>query len=289
MSTNSQAIGYALLSLLFAGCLDVVYRRYALKQRSRGMFLAGTGAVWGLLQLITLNLSGQSISLDPQTVKFGLTAGILATLSNLLFIESLTHLQVSLGSTIYRLNTIGVVILSFLFLGESLETFQFLGITCGIVATSFLYQRNSDELAPQMLNLFFWMIILASMLRAGFSVVTKAGLSLDASGPTMLVIASTCWMVGGFSYAVLRERRVKITGGKVRYSLISGVLVYLIVSTLFAALERGDASVVVPIANLGFVIALGISLVLGMERLNIRKCIALAFASASVIMLTHMS
>ena len=40
-------------------------------------------------------------------------------------------------------------------------------------------------------------IILASMLRAGFSVVTKAGLSLDASGPTMLVIASTCWMVGG--------------------------------------------------------------------------------------------
>jgi uncharacterized membrane protein len=153
----------------------------------------------------------------------------------------------------------------------------------------FLYQRNSDELAPQMLNLFFWIIILASMLRAGFSVVTKAGLSLDASGPTMLVIASTCWMVGGFSYAVLKERRVKITGSKVRYSLISGVLVYLIVSTLFAALERGDASVVVPIANLSFVIALGISLVLGMERLNIRKCIALAFASASVILLTHMS
>jgi uncharacterized membrane protein len=289
MSTNAQAIGYALLSLLFAGCLDVVYRRYALKQRSRGMFLAGTGAVWGVLQLITLNLSGQSISMDPHTVKFGLTAGVLVTLSNLLFIESLTHLQVSLGSTIYRLNTIGVVILSFLFLGESLEIFQFLGITCGIVATLFLYQRNSDELAPPMLNLFFWIIILASMLRAGFSVVTKAGLSLDASGPTMLVIASTCWMVGGFSYAVLKERRVKITGSKVRYSLISGVLVYLIVSTLFAALERGDASVVVPIANLGFVIALGISLVLGMERLNIRKCIALAFASASVILLTHMS
>ena len=124
MSTSSQAIGYALLSLLFAGCLDVVYKRYALKQRSRGMFLAGTGVVWGLLQFITLKYSGQSIVLDPNTVKFGLTAGVLVTLSNLLLIESLTHLQVSLGSTIYRLNTIGVVILSFLFLGESLETFQ---------------------------------------------------------------------------------------------------------------------------------------------------------------------
>ena len=86
------------------------------------MFLAGTGAVWGLLQFITLKFSGQSIVLDLHTVSFGLTAGALVTVSNLLLIESLTHLQVSLGSTIYRLNTIGVVILSFLFLGESLET-----------------------------------------------------------------------------------------------------------------------------------------------------------------------
>jgi drug/metabolite transporter (DMT)-like permease len=289
MSINSQAIGYALLSLLFAGCLDVVYKRYALKQRSRGMFLAGTGAVWGLLQFITLKYSGQSIVLDPHTVKFGLTAGVLVTLSNLLLIESLTHLQVSLGSTIYRLNTIGVVILSFLFLGESLEAFKVLGITCGIVAALFLYQRNSDELAPQMLTLFFWIVILASMLRAGFGVVTKAGLSLQASGPTMMVIASACWMVGGFFYALLRERRVKITASKIKYSLLTGVLVYLIVNTLFAALERGDASVVVPIANLSFVVALGISIVLGMERLSARKCTALAFACASITLLTQTS
>jgi len=289
MSISSQAIGFALLSLIFAGFLDVVYKCYALKQRSRGMFLAGTGVVWGVLQVITLEYSGQAISMDPNTVKFGLTAGVLVTLSNLFLIESLTHLKVSLGSTIYRLNTIGVVILSFLFLGESLGAFKVLGITFGIVAALILYQRNSDESTPQLLNLFFWVVILASVLRAGFSAVTKAGLSLAASGPTMLVIASICWMVGGISYAVLRERRVRITASKIKYSLISGVLVYLVAGTLFAALERGDASVVVPIANLSFVIALGISLVLGMERLNARKCTALAFACVSIILLTQTS
>jgi len=47
--------------------------------------------------------------------------------------------------------------------------------------------------------------------------------------------------------------------------------------------------VVVPIANLSFVIALGISLVLGMERLNVRKSIALAFASVSIILLAQTS
>jgi uncharacterized membrane protein len=67
------------------------------------------------------------------------------------------------------------------------------------------------------------------------------------------------------------------------------VLVYLIVSTLFAALERGDASVVVPIANLSFVVALGISIVLGMERLSARKCTAIALACVSITLLTQTS
>ncbi len=289
MSISYQAIGYALLSLVFAGCLDVVYKRYALKQRSRGMFLAGMGAVWGLLQFITLNFSGKSVSLDLNTLQYGLSAGVLVTLSNLLLIESLTHLPVSLGSTIYRLNTIGVVILSFLFLGESLGSFKVPGVICGIAAALFFYQRNGNNLALQKLNLFFWIVILASMLRAGFSVVTKAGLSLGTNGSTMLLIASACWMIGGISYAVFRERRVRITGAKIKYSLIAGLLVYLIVSTLYAALERGEASVVVPIANLSFVVALGISLALGMERLNTRKMIALIFACGSIVLLTQVS
>ncbi len=96
-------------------------------------------------------------------------------------------------------------------------------------------------------------------------------------------------MVGGFFYAVLRERRVKITASKIKYSLISGVLVYLIAGTLFAALARGDASVVVPVANLSFIVALGISIVLGMERLSARKCTALAFACVSITLLTQTS
>ena len=82
---------------------------------------------------------------------------------------------------------------------------------------------------------------------------------------------------------------MRITGAKIKYSLIAGLLVYLIVSTLYAALERGEASVVVPIANLSFVVALGISLALGMERLNSRKIIGLILACGSIILLTQVS
>ena len=42
----------------------------------------------------------------------------LLVLANILLIESLTGLDVSLGSMIYRLNTIGVVAISFVLLSE---------------------------------------------------------------------------------------------------------------------------------------------------------------------------
>ena len=50
---------------------------------------------------------------DMTTVSYGLIAGPVLVLANILLIESLAHLDVSLASTIYRLNTIGIVVLSF--------------------------------------------------------------------------------------------------------------------------------------------------------------------------------
>lgn len=285
----SGAIGFALLSLLFSGAIDVIFKRYSRKERSRGMFLLGMGLVWGLLQYWALELRDQSWSLDAYTIGFGVAAGLMVTLSNLLFIESFTHLEVGLGSTIYRLNTIGVVILSFLFLGEALGPIKLLGIALGILAALLLYHHRHDHPDPAAVNAFFWLVVLASLMRAGFGVTTKAGLALGAQGATMMLIASGCWVVGGFCYALLRERRVRVTAKKIGYAVVAGLVVFLVVNTLLAALERGEASIVVPIANLGFIVALGISIASGMERFTPRKGLAIVFASLSIVLLSRVS
>jgi len=51
------------------------------------------------------------------------------------------------------------------------------------------------------------------------------------------------------------------------------------------ALEHGQASIVIPIANMSFVFALLISIVLKMELLTFRKCCAVGFAVVSIILL----
>lgn len=283
----SGAIGFALLSLLFSGVIDVIFKRYSRKERSRGMFLLGMGLVWGLLQYAAMEVTGQPLRVDAYTIGFGLAAGLMVTLSNLLFIESFTHLEVGLGSIIYRLNTIGVVILSFLFLGEGLGAVKLLGIVSGILAALLLYHHRHDHPDPATVNVFFWVVVLASLMRAGFGVTTKAGLALGGQGPTMMLIASGCWVLGGFTYALLRERRVRVTAKKVGYAVVAGLVVFLVVNTLLAALERGEASIVVPIANLGFIVALGISVATGMERFTLRKGLAIVFASLSIVLLSR--
>ena len=111
-----NGVAFALMSLLFAGILDVIYKRYSRLARSRGMYLMAMGVTFCTLQLLATVALEQPLSFDSTTLSYGLAAGALVTASNILLIESFTHLDVSLGSTIYRLNTIGVVALSWIFL-----------------------------------------------------------------------------------------------------------------------------------------------------------------------------
>jgi len=289
MSHLSAAIGFALVSLLFAGVNDVVFKRYSRRERSRGMFVLGIGIVWGILQLLALVMQGQQLDVATPTLAFGIAAGVMVTLSNLLLLESLTHLDVSLGSTIYRLNTVGVVILSFIFLGEPLNPVKLLGIGFGVIAVLYLYRDRPAHVEIHALGLFFWVAVSASVLRAAFGVTFKAGLSQGAHAPTMMLIAAVSWILGGFCYAWLRERRVRITRKKLGYSALSGVLVFVIVNSLTLALERGQASIVVPIANLSFIVALALSVSLKMERFTMRKAIATVCAAVSIYLLARVT
>ena len=285
----SRAILFALLSLFFAGLLDVVYKRYSRKERSRGTYVFGIGVVWCVLQTAALAMGEEGLIVDATSIRYGLFAGLCLTLSNLLLLESLTHINISLGSTVYRLNTIGVVVMAFLFLGEALGGIKLLGVGLGIVAVGLLYRPDptamSEENRGRFLP-FFLMAVAASLFRAGYGVITRGGIVHQADPQTMLLLCALSWIVGGAIYARLREGRFRLTKKKVGYALVSGVLVFLVVDFLMLAVKYGEASIVIPIANMSFVMAMLLSVLLRFEPFSLRKGVAMVVACLAIAALT---
>lgn len=285
----SRAILFALLSLFSAGLLDVVYKRYSRKERSRGTYVFGIGVVWFVLQAVAVAIGDEGLLIDVTSITFGLFAGLCLTLSNLLLLESLTHINISLGSTIYRLNTIGVIVMAFLFLGETLGAVKLFGVCLGLLAVGLLYRPDSNNVPHEkqgQLLPFFLMAIAASLCRAGYGVITRGGILNQADPQTMLLLCALSWVVGGACYARLREGRFRLTSKKVGYSLVSGVLVFLVVDFLMLAVKYGEASIVIPIANMSFVMAMILSVVLRYESFNLRKGAAMVVACLAIAALT---
>jgi drug/metabolite transporter (DMT)-like permease len=281
-----SAVTFALLSLCFAGLNDVVFKRYSAKDRSRGALVFGIGLVWLLLQALTMLGTGRLPKADSTTLVYGVLAGATLAISNILLIESLTQVEVSTGSTIYRLNTLGVAVLSVLFLHEDLGLTKAAGIGTGVLAVLLLLQPSRGAKVRRGHGVFVGIVVLASLLRAIYGVASKAGLNHGADADTMLLLAAGSWVMGGALYALVREGRLRITRTKTAYALLSGLLVYLIVNFLIAAVARGEASVVIPIANLSFVAAMLISVTLGMETLSARKLTAVGCAMTAIVLLS---
>jgi drug/metabolite transporter (DMT)-like permease len=284
---QDTAIFFALLSLIFGGLNEVVFKRYSARERSRGMMICGVGLVWSLLLGLDVHVRGDSILFNTPTWIYGLVAGVSVAIANILLLESLRHMEVSLGSTIYRLNTIAVVIFSIVFLNETMSGFKLAGILCGIVAVLLLYHHQNSTGSYTSLKSGLILVIIGALLRAIYGVVTKAGLSAEADANGLILISAICWIVSGLLYAVLIEHRYSITRSKVSYSLVSGLIIYGIVKTLVIALSMGEASVVVPIANMSFLVVLFVALVMKMEVLSLKKIAAMILAVSAILLLTR--
>jgi len=73
-----------------------------------------------------------------------------------------------------------------------------------------------------------------------------------------------------------------MTWPKLGYAACAGLLVCLVVNTLIEAIAHGEVSIVVPIANLSFVVALIISAALRMEAVTWRKVGAILLAVIAI-------
>lgn len=274
-----MAVFFAFCCLACAAVNDFVFKLFARKERSRGMFVALVGAVWLSALLFFPCDFEENLS---ATLFWGTVSGIFSVAGNLLLIEAMGRESAGVCATVYRLNLVLVVIGAYLFLGENLNGLQAAGVVLAILAILAFFPGGRLHLASG-----FLMVAVAAAMRAGMGLSYKYGFLHGADRNGVVLVNALLWIAGGLLYAYFRENKLRLPNRKLlAYGMLSGVGVLGIVLFMALSLQYGAANVVLPIAQMSFLGTLGLSVLFLKERMTRRKTAAAACGVAAVLLLS---
>ena len=282
----SLMLFYTFCCLACSSVNDLLFKFFARKERSRGLFVAAVGLTGTLLMLMLPDKFNGNWKI---TLLWGCICGIFSAVGNILLIESMTNLSAGICSTIYRLNLAVVVPCSVFLLNEKLIWTQYLGVTLAILAViAFLPFKKCEKKDKKNLLFPMIMIITASLFRAGLGLSCKYGPMQGASVNGINVIIEIIWILSGITYYFTKERNLKPDMKIVKYGIASGTLVAGILYFMIKALtvNGANASIVLPIAQMSFLATFILSVIFLKEKITLPKIIALICGIAAMLLLT---
>jgi uncharacterized membrane protein len=280
-----MALLFALSCCLCTAINDLVFRLYARKSRSRGVYVLIIGLIWTGIFLLFSDFSFNSWE---TTLFWGVVSGVFSVVANIFLIEGMSHNDAGICSTIYRLNLIFVALGAFVLLGETVTFMKLLGITFAITAIFMFFLDTPHTRHNDKAKLGFYLVGMAALLRAGMGLSYKYAFMHGADRNFLLIINGVFWIIGGAIYALYREKHLgeKFSRKSWTYGIISGLLVCGIVLFMALALQHGDAAVVLPLAQVSFIATSELGIWFLKEKLSFKKAIGI---SAGILCIICMS
>ena len=175
-----------------------------------------------------------------------------------------------------------------IFLHEEITFLRSIGIGFGLLTVFLLYQGNTNQngLNVKKQGNYILIIVSACFLRAFYGLFTKAGVNEGADIETMIFFGANGWIIGGMGIIVFQRRNWLFLRNELKFVIIAGLLVYAIVWLLTNALMIGDATLIIPVTNMGFVAAFVYSVLLRMESMNLKKSFAIITACLAIYFIT---
>src|SRR5262245_7420323 len=278
----NESIAYALGALVLYGLADFVYKRGAAAGALPHQFLMVQ--TWFFTSLAFLYGLATGTLVFGAGALWGSAAGVLVVVGYYNFAWSLRHGSVSTHATIFRLSFAVTAALAVLVLGEPLTALKVAGLALALVAVWLLLaspdsaRRGADPESRASLAR-----VLLATVAVGFASFTyKLGL-LAAAVPIALVAAQgAVAVVLATAFAARLDRGVRPSRAALRHAPIAAVLLVTAFVFLAKGLQRGEASVIVPIAQMGFVVTALLGFILLREPFTLRKGGGLVAAVAAL-------
>ncbi len=284
----NSGIGFALGAMVFFGLGDLVYKRAAMAGVKAHHFLmvqswgfaasvALYGAITGTLRFVT----GSS---------WGALAGCFMFTGFYNFAKSLHGGSISINAPVFRLSFVLTAALAIALLGEPLTAWKGAGIVLALVAAWLLLggKIESEEKRQRQESG-------ASLLRA--VVVTLAvgignflyTLGLRAGATPASIILTQAAVVVSLSTVFVRltDGRIRPSGPVISHAPRASLVLAIAFIFMVEAMRRGQASVAVPIAQMGFVVTALLGFAFLRERFTARKGVGIVAALAALASLAH--
>ena len=276
----TPGLGFALGAMLCFGASDLIYKRGAVAGIPSGDFLMAQA--WMFCPGVTLYawLTG---NLDVHSAAvWGALAGLFLFVALYNFTQSLHGGAVSTNAPIFRLNFTLTAALAILILGEPLTLAKAIALAGALVAVWLLLAEAGAE-RGKVSFASLAQVLLATVAMALTNLFYKIGLAHGALPETM--VAAQAWMFCSLATGVgfIREGlRVPPRGWS--YAGLAALALFGAFVLLMHGLALGPVSVLVPVAQMSFVITALFGIAMFRERLDLRKGFGLAVAVVALVL-----
>lgn len=287
----SNGIPYALGALICFGLADLVYKRAARAGVLPHHFIMVQG--WCFAPTVTVyGLATHTLRFEA-TALWGALAGLFAFTAFYNFARSLKTGAVSVNAPIYRLNFAVTAALAVAILGEPITAPKLAGLSLVPVAAWLLLggrspgQNPGAAPTPKAAITSIVRVLIATLALGLANFVYKLGLGGGAMPATLLVAQAAVFVLlaTGFTFAV--TRRIHAPRATWPHGAPAAVLVLSALLLTLESLARGEASIVVPITQMGFVATVVLGVLLLGEPFSARKAGGLAAAVAAIVFLSQ--
>jgi drug/metabolite transporter (DMT)-like permease len=280
----SEGIGYALGAMLLYGVADFVYKRGAAAGAEPHHFLMVQTWFFSSFALLYGLLSG-ALALN-RGVLWGTLAGLLVVIGYYNFAWSLKSGAVSTHATIFRLSFAVTVALAVLVLGEPLTAPKLAGLALVLIAVWLLLAApGGAEHRERRSSLVRVLVATVAVGIASFTY--KLGLREGATPISLVATQGAVAVTLSTTFTAYVDRRIRPSRAAWRHAPVAAALLVVAFTFLAMGLEGGEASVVVPVAQMGFVVTALLGFFFLREPFTARKCAGLAAALAALASLAR--
>jgi len=278
----NEAFIEALIALVCYGVSDFVYKQAATARIRADHFIMAQAWLYCPTIIVYAVLAHKFVPVPA--AMWGLLAGFATFTGLYYFTRSLVEGAVSTNASIFRMNFIVTAALAIIVLGEPLTLRKTVGLVLALTATRLLMEKGKGEAgAPRTRSLL--QVGFATLCFGAANFFHSIALRQGAVPDTLVVAQSAVFMPLATAVVFVKDGRLAPPPRTFRFSVLAAALQLLATLMLVRAIALGQASVLVPIAQMGLVVAAVLGIALLGERATPRKIAGLALAVGALAVL----